>query len=274
MQPDLNEHLDFALSLAQEAGEVVMGLFRQVQVERKPDGSEVTEADRQAERRIRELINDRYPEHAVLGEEEGGPASLDEARRAGYCWVVDPLDGTAGFTLGVPLFGVLIGLLEDGEPVAGVIHMPGIEETVYAARDGGCWFRARGLEPQRVQVAEPTRLEAAVVTTGALHSSNLEHTPPQPPYHVTDLLLKAGKYRFVVDCYQHALVCRGRVHAAVDTIMYPWDIAALVPCVEEAGGVATTLQGERDGIVFGGSLLTSCDQDLHREVLRVLDPRG
>ena len=69
---------------------------------------------------------------------------------------------------------------------------------------------------------------------------------------------------------QHALVCRGNVHVAIDTIMQPWDVAALIPCIEEAGGIATTLSGQRHEVVFGGSLLTSCDRTLHHEVLRLL----
>lgn len=269
-----NEHLEFALTLAQEAGEVVMSYFRNVQIERKPDGSEVTAADRAAERRIRERIAQRYPDHTVLGEEEGGPGTPEAVRDAGYCWIIDPLDGTAGFTMGVPLFGVMIGLLDRGRPVAGVIHMPGIDETVFAARGAGCWFRAPGTAPHRVQVADPVPLAEATVTTGALHSSDVEHTPDQPPFRVIDSLLAAGKYRFVIDCYQHALVCRGRAHAAIDAKMSPWDIAALLPCIEEAGGVATSLTGERENVVFSGSLLTSCDEKLHEELLAVLAPRA
>ncbi len=267
-----NEHLEFALTLAQEAGEVVMSFFRNVQVERKPDGSEVTVADRTAERRVRERIAQRYPDHAVLGEEEGGPDTFEAAKETEYCWVIDPLDGTAGFTMGVPLFGVLIGLLEHGKPVAGVIHMPGIDETVFAARGGGCWFRSPGSAPRRIHVSEPVGLDEATITTGALYSSNVEYTEDQPQYRVIDTLLSAGKYRFVIDCYQHSLVCRGRSHAAIDAVMSPWDTAAIVPCIEEAGGVATTLMGDRENVVFGGSLLTSCDPALHEEILAVLKP--
>ncbi len=267
-----NEYLEFGLTLAQAAGEVVMGHFRNVQIERKPDGSEVTAADRNAERRVRELIAQRFPDHSVLGEEEGGPDTFEAAKETPYCWVIDPLDGTAGFTMGIPLFGVLIGLLEHGHPVAGVVHMPAIDETVFAARGAGCWFRSKDSAPSRVRVSDPVRLEEATITTGALYSTDVEYTDDQPQYRVIDSLLQAGKYRFVIDCYQHSLVARGRSHAAIDTVMSPWDTAALVPCIEEAGGVATTLMGDEDNVVFGGSLLTSCDRDLHNEILDVLKP--
>ena len=84
------------------------------------------------------------------------------------------------------------------------------------------------------------------------------------------LVRATGSFRFVGDCLQHALVCQGRLHAALDTVMKPWDIAALAPCVREAGGVATGLDGRSEGVVFAGSLLTSCDPDLHEEVLATL----
>lgn len=267
-----NKYLEFGLTLAQAAGEIVMHHFRNVQIEHKLDGSEVTEADRNAERRVRELIAQRYPDHAVLGEEEGGPDTFESAGETPYCWVIDPLDGTAGFTMGIPLFGVLIGLLEHGKPVAGVVHMPAIDETVFAASGSGCWFRSRGKAPKKVRVADSAGLDKATITTGALYSSDVEFTRDQPQYRVIDALLKAGKYRFVIDCYQHSLVARGRAHAAIDTVMSPWDTAALVPCIEEAGGVATTLMGDRENVVFGGSLLTSCEPALHQEILDVIKP--
>jgi histidinol-phosphatase len=80
----------------------------------------------------------------------------------------------------------------------------------------------------------------------------------------------ARKVRFFGDCLQHALVCRGKLDAAIDTVMQPWDVAALIPCIEEAGGIATTLDGKREGVVFGGNLLTSCNQALHDEMVDML----
>ena len=112
----------------------------------------------------------------------------------------------------------------------------------------------------------------ATISAAGVHSSNICRKEGQTPYNLTALIHRARKFRFCGDCLQHALVCRGRVHVAVDTVMQPWDSAALVPCIEEAGGVATTLSGQREGIVFGGSLLASCDRSLHRQVLELLQP--
>ncbi|PSQ67154.1 MAG: inositol phosphatase [Bacteroidetes bacterium QH_2_64_74] len=265
--PSLSSELDLALRLAQTAEDEILPRFRTVSVTRKPDGTEVTEADREAEQVMRERLAEERPGHAVLGEEFGqeGP---DDAR---YRWVLDPVDGTAGFTIGVPLFGTLVALLEDGEPVVGVIHFPAIEETVYAARGDGCWFQTAEDEVS-VSVDPVEALDAATVTTTALHSSDVAATDDQTPYRLTDLVRQAGKFRFVTDCLQHALVARGRTHAAVDTLMHPWDVAALVPCVREAGGVAQPLDPNADDVVFGGSLVTAGSETLLHEVRTLLQP--
>lgn len=267
--PSLSSELDLGLKLARIAEGEILPRFRTVSVARKPDGTEVTEADREAERVMRDHLTDARPDHAVLGEEfgESGP---DDAR---YQWVLDPVDGTAGFTIGVPLFGTLVGLLEEGTPVMGVIHFPALDETVYAARGEGCWFRTADGEHE-VSVNSVESVEDATVTTTALHSSDVMAEADQTPYRLTDLVPRAGKFRFVTDCLQHALVARGRTHAAIDTLMHPWDVAALVPCVREAGGVAQPLDPEAEDVVFGGSLVTASTESLLRQVRTLLRPDG
>jgi len=265
--PSNSSDLDLALDLAHLAEEEILPRFRTVSVAHKPDGTEVTEADREAERAMREHLAETRPDHAVLGEEfgESGP---DDAR---YQWILDPVDGTAGFTIGVPLFGTLVGLLEDSVPVVGVIHFPALDETVYAARGEGCRFRTAEGE-HAVSVDPVESLDAATVTTTALHSSDVTAAADQTPYRLTELVRRAGKFRFVTDCIQHALVARGRTHAAVDTLMHPWDVAALVPCVREAGGVAQPLDPAEDDVVFGGGLVTAGTASLLHEVRSLLQP--
>jgi histidinol-phosphatase len=261
--------LELALDLARTAEAEILPRFRTASVTHKPDGTEVTEADREAERVMREQLADARPDHAVLGEEFGDTGPDDAQSR----WVLDPVDGTAGFTIGVPLFGTLVGLLEDGEPVVGVIHFPALDETVYAARGEGCWFRTEE-ETMPVEVDPVTTIPEATITTTALHSSDVTATDEQTPYRVTELVRRAGKFRFVTDCLQHALVARGRTHAAVDTIMSPWDIAALVPCVREAGGVARPLDPDAERVVYGGSLVTAGSEALFDAVQTTLRPDG
>lgn len=276
------EFLTFARHLAKAAETAIMPHFRNHTVSFKSDGTEVTIADKQGEQVMRSLINERYPNHGILGEEFGESASDSEphgangsatnANGSSYRWILDPIDGTAWFTLGVPMFGTLIALLEDGEPTVGVIHFPGLRETVYAAKGHGCWYQVPDRDPVAVTVATPVELTGAIASATAVHSSDIQSNPGEIPYKLTDLIHGVQKFRFCSDCQQHALVCRGKLHIAVDTLMNPWDVAALVPCIEEAGGKVTNLQGKRDNIVFGGSLLSTCGEPLHSEVLRLLQP--
>lgn len=263
---DYRELLATALELADAAEARILPHYQRCSADLKADGSEVTQADREAEEAVRALLAQRHPEHAILGEEFGG-----ERTAAPQQWIIDPLDGTTAFALGLPLFGTLIAYAEHGEPKVGVIHFPVLGETVYAARGLGCWYRRRGEAAERVQVRPALPLQQAVVSASGVHASDIQPGPDGSAYALTAVIRQARKFRFCGDCMQHALVCRGSLHVAIDTIMQPWDIAALVPCIEEAGGVATNLDGRRDGVVFGGSLIAASDAALHRQVLALLN---
>lgn len=262
------ELLEIALQMANAAAVRIMSHFRRCDADYKPDGSEVTIADREAETIIRDMIKQRFPDHDILGEEFGDSGAHTGRPR----WVIDPIDGTTSFTWGIQAFGTLIALLEGSEPVLGVIHMPALEETVYARKGGGCWFKAGRCEPERVRVAACAKLGDALVSASGVHATDIGPESDAPAYRLSAVLRRARKVRFCGDCLQHALVCRGRIHAAIDTVMQPWDIAALVPCIEEAGGVATSLTGERENVVFSGSLLTSANGHIHRELIECLRP--
>ena len=260
------ELLDFARELADVAEAEIVPRFRRVATELKADGTVVTEADREAERAMRARIAERFPGHAVIGEELG-PAGDPGAR---HRWVLDPVDGTALFTLGLPTFGTLIGLLEDGEPVVGVVHFPALGETDFAARGEGCWVQATGQAPVPARVAPAVPLAEAYVSACGPYGSDIMPASGRA-VDLTAVVRRAHRFRFLGDCLQHSLVCRGLVHVAVDTIMAPWDVAALVPCIREAGGVATSLDGKAKDVVFAGSLVTSCAPGLHEEVLALLN---
>jgi histidinol-phosphatase len=261
-----NEILEFALSLAQAAESEIMSVFRTCAVNWKSDGSEVTDADRRGEEVMRELIAQRFPSHAVLGEEFGG----SQVPTTEPLWVLDPIDGTASFAVGLPIFGTLIGYMENGEPQAGVIHFPAMGETVYAAKGSGCWARLKGCDATQVRVSAVTELSEAYVSACNISPSDIIPLPSRPTYKISALIPKARKFRFISDCVQHALVAQGRIDVAVDAVMKPWDIAALVPCIEEAGGVATSLEGRRQGMVWEPHMLSSSSRPLHEQVLQVL----
>ncbi len=265
-QSELRALLAFGLELAERASEEILPRFRNCSVKFKSDGTEVTDADRAAELTMRRMIGDRFPQDAILGE-EFGHSHAPHSRRT---WVLDPIDGTAWFTLGVPMFGTLIALCEDDEPLLGVIHFPVLRETVYAAKGIGCWFKSGSAAVQQVRVAGHVSLNQATVCASGPQGSNIHFHPNSVPYNITRVIREAFKFKFSGDCIQHSLVCRGKMHSAIDTVMKPWDIAAIVPCVEEAGGVATNLTGNRSSILHGGNLLTSCSPVLHGEMLAAL----
>jgi histidinol-phosphatase len=256
--------LNFALMLARAAEGEIMPRFKTCAVNWKPDGSEVTEADRRAEEVMRELIAKHSPATAVLGEEYGGsPANPMEP-----LWLLDPIDGTAAFAIGLPVFGTIIGYMENGEPQVGVLHMPALRETVYAARGSGCWATGADSTPKQVHVSGVTSLKEAYVSAGGVNSRTWDHG--QPMRKLSNVIPKARQFRFISDVVQHALVAQGRVDAAIEPIVHPWDIAAVVPCIEEAGGTVSDWEGRREGVVWQPQFLSSSSPELHTEILSVL----
>jgi histidinol-phosphatase len=266
-QPSPSEILDFALALSKEAGELILPLWKNVAVDHKADGSEVTEADRGAERLLRRRINERYPDHAILGEEFGG----DRTRDAEHLWLLDPIDGTASFAIGLPLFGTLIGYLRRGEASVGVIGAHALGETVYAATGQGCWCQRDGSGPQRVRTSAVTDPAEAYVMSTALERTDLDPRDPNQSICLSRLYTQARRFRWSGDCINYALLCQGRIDVALDPRMNPWDIAALAPCVREAGGVLTSLDGQED-VIWQPSLVASANQALHAKVLQSLRP--
>ncbi len=263
---DQNDLLSFALSLAKFAENEILTYYNDCLVNFKVDGSEVTEADKRAEQVITENIIKQFPNHCILGEEFG----LTNDPNNQYQWIIDPLDGTTWFSLGVPIFGTLIALLKDGVPFIGIIHFPVTSETIYASTGKGCWFRKENNAPKRLRVASKLKLNNSFVSASGVHKSDIIDNKAES-FNLSEIINKARKFRFCGDCLQHALLCRGKLDAAIDTLMQPWDTAALIPCIEEAGGIATTLKGKHEGVVFGGSLLSACNETLHSEILSIIN---
>ncbi len=225
----LATQLEFALEAAWRAGRITLAHFQTgIAAEAKPDLSPVTAADRASEALCRELIQARYPNDAILGEELG--ETRPDGRRR---WIIDPIDGTRSFVHGVPLYSVLVALEEDGDPVLGVIHLPALGETVYAARGEGCWWDGR-----RAIVSQVDRLEDATILTSE------GRFPDDDTFGAwRRLAALAANARTWGDGYGYALVATGRAEDMLDPIMATWDLAPLRPIIEEAGGVFTDWQG-------------------------------
>ncbi len=227
--PHKSELLEFAESLARQAGKITLDYFaRPIEVDLKGDNSPVTIADRKAEEFIRDQIERRFPDHGILGEEHG--ASRPDAD---FQWIVDPIDGTKSFVRGVPLYGVMIALEERGESRVGVIHHPALGLTASGEMNVGAWIDGR---PARAAEAR-SRAETMVLTSSFI--GILERRP-----RFFDALSKAFPLqRTWGDCYGYTMVAAGRAQAMLDPVMCRWDLAALRPIIEGAGGVFSDLNG-------------------------------
>jgi histidinol-phosphatase len=229
--------------LALLAGDIALRAYgSQLTVDRKADGSEVTTADRDAESAAREWIAARFPDDGILGEELGevNPG----ARRR---WIVDPIDGTAAFIRCVPFWGTLVAVAEGDQVLAGAIHCPAVRELVAAAVGEGCWWNG-----SRARVSGVHRLDEAVVLTTS------ERFPASVRERERGWRRLAEEARIVRgwgDCYGYLLVATGRAEVMVDPVLSPWDSAALMPVITEAGGVFTDWSGQ--ATAFGGSAIAT-----------------
>jgi len=240
-----------AVRLARQAGELTLGYFRSaaLTIEQKSDGSPVTQADRQAERLIREELELAHPGDGILGEEED-----EKPTRTGRRWIVDPIDGTLAFTHGVGLYSNLLALEDEQGIALGVINVPVLGETVYAARGLGCY--CNGVP---AQVSECGELAQSYLTTSSFGE-----------WDETVLLKvkRAGiELRTWGDGYGYALVATGRLDAMADSWAQPYDIAAMPVIISEAGGRFTDWSG-LPGFRGGSGLATN--GRIHGELLKLL----
>jgi len=233
--PDhLAADLALAHALADAADRLTLARFGalDLHVETKPDLTPVSDADRDAERALRDILGRERPADAVHGEEFGITGS------ATRLWVLDPIDGTKNFVRGVPVWATLVALVVDGAPVVGVVSAPALGRRWWGASGLGAWVREPGAE-------EPRRLEVsgvAVLGDASLAYSDLVGWGDRAaPFR--DLLDAVWRTRAYGDFWSHMLVAEGAVDIAIEPELSPWDIAALVPVIEEAGGEVTGWDG-------------------------------
>ena len=226
---ELKNRLDFALAVAEEAGQLILGYYHDsdLAVDLKQDRTPVTAADRGAEQLIRGRIEKAFPSDGILGEEFGEKAAGNAFR-----WILDPVDGTKSFVHGVPLFGTLIGLEDAGEPVMGVCRFPALDEVVYAAKGSGTWWQTPRHPPRQTHVTQVGKLADALFC-----STTVTGWDKVGRRDAFDKLCNATHLtRGWGDCFGHVLVATGRCDVMVDPQLNVWDCAALVPIMQEAGG--------------------------------------
>lgn len=252
----------FAEGLARRGGARAMDWFRQpLRIETKADASPVTEADRATEAVMRAEIARRFPAHAVWGEEFGA-----EGAGGAPLWILDPIDGTRSFVTGWPLWGVLVALVENGQPRIGAVEMPALNERFLGVRGLGARFTdARG-RTQVCQVRTTARLAEA-----RLYTTSPRYFDPADRPKIEALIDAAGIARFGGDCYSYALLAAGQVDLVVESQLAPYDYMALVPLIEEAGGVITDWSGKALGLASDGRVVAAATPALHAEALARLD---
>jgi histidinol-phosphatase len=263
---NLRPLLDFATHLAQLGGQVAMRHYRRADAWKKPDGSFVTRADFEVEEAIVAEILRMDRRAQILGEEYGGARD----GLSGEQWVVDPIDGTSWFALGLPIFGVLVALCVDREPILGVIHCPALAETVSAARGLGCWHQVGAAPPVKARVANCESIGKAHISVAGLAATELGSWPEDRRTCIAPLARQCGSLVTAGDCVQHALLATGRLHVAIDPIMRPWDSAAIIPCVREAGGNLGALVEGDVPLAFAGSLISATSAGLLAQVKAAL----
>ena len=250
---------EFLFRLADAAARESLPRFRMGgAVDSKPGDAfdPVTEADRSAEKAIRSLIEAEYPAHSILGEEFGTTGA------GAVQWVIDPIDGTRAFISGIPVWGTLIGMTVSGRARIGIMHQPFTGERFWA--DGTAAFADGPAGHRRLAVSRTRALEAAILftTTPRLFRGEMLQR-----FEVLEA--RARLTRFGVDCYAFVMLAAGHVDLVVEAGLKPYDIVALIPIIEQAGGIVTDFGGGRaEG---GGDILAAATPELHAEALAILN---
>lgn len=216
----------------------------------------VTQADRAAETVIRKRILERFPDHGVLGEEHGSVNA-----NADYLWIIDPVDGTKAFISGLPTWGTLIGLYYKGVPFAGMMHQPFTGERYLCDGETSKLFH-------KEQVHALSTSKVSDVSDAILMTTSPAFFEPDE-FALYEKVEKACKLpRYGGDCYAYALLASGHIDLVIEAGLNPYDIAALIPLVEKAGGVFTNWQGK--SAAQGGQVLVAANPTLHMQVLEIL----
>ena len=265
-KPPLPETLEFALATAQAAGRAILPHFRvAIDVENKDRGGgydPVTIADRAAETVIRDAIRARFPAHGLFGEEHGREAGSEP-----WTWVIDPIDGTKSFVLGQLHWGMLIALNDGAKPVLGVAYQPFVGEAFVGCAGAASEWR-RGGERRTLRTRRCPRLaDALVVTTDPRFFA-----PPREAAAYAAVTDGARFTRYGGDLYCYTQLAMGLADVVIETGLKPYDIQALIPVIEGAGGVVTDWRG--GDCQDGGDVLACGDPALHAELLRRIAARG
>ena len=257
---DWQEYARFAEELAVAAAREILPHFRtRPSMDNKLAAGfdPVTAADRAGERAMRALIEAKFPDHGIVGEEYG-----ERPARSAFTWVLDPVDGTRSFVCGMTSWATLVGLSFEGRPTVGVMHQPYVGE-VFVGSPGGSLFKHAG-RTSKLATSPTTRLAEAIATTTAPHLYRSERQG-----RFLAAVNSAVRFmRYDGDAYFFCMLAAGQIDLALDAGLQPYDIAALIPIIEGAGGVVATWDG--GSAAGGGDILAAANRDLFDQASALL----
>jgi histidinol-phosphatase len=261
---DYADDLAVALALAHEADLIAIDRYRaqDLDVQLKPDRTQVTDADTRVERMIREHLAQARPDDPILGEELGG----GDPHAPGRQWIIDPIDGTSNFVRGVPIWGLLLALVVDGVPQVGVVSAPALGRRWWGATGLGAWVEEEGHPPRRITVSAIDDLADATLSYNSIQQWDGAGRLDQ----LIALSRRVGRTRAFGDLWSYMLLAEGAIDIAGEFDLKPWDLAALIPIVREAGGSITDAEG--GGRLDAGSVIAS-NGALHPAVMDLLGVR-
>ncbi len=260
----MSEFEQFAHDLADASGNLIRKYFRSnLNVEDKPDNSPVTVADRLAETLIREMINEKYPLHDILGEEHGFNNSGSK-----WKWIIDPIDGTRSFISGMPIFGTLISLLENDLPRLGLIDMPILHERWFSASDELCYFYPSDADQKKIvcKVSGKKNIKQAILYSADPKMFSISQ---KPSYDRVSSEVKLP--RFGGDCYSYGLLASGYIDLVIEADMKIYDLMALIPVIESAGGIISDWNGNTSfDLNWDGCVVAAASKELHNQTIILL----
>ena len=256
---EIDEIFEFANFLGDEAAKVTLSAYgKNIEVENKSSKSfdPVTIADKKTETLIRKLIKDKYPNHGVIGEE----FKSDEFNDKPY-WVIDPIDGTRAYILEIPVWGTLIAFNDGENPVIGICDQPFLKDRYLGFKKKS--FKVSGGEKNQIFTSEKDDLSSCTVSTT---DPNLFSEKDFISFNNISTLCSTR--RFGLDCMGYCLLASGKIDLIIEPDLKTYDIQALIPIIEGAGGMITTWEGKDPS--NGGNIIASCSKSLHEEVLLLL----
>ena len=253
----LKEFISFANTLADKSEEIIMNYFRQhLNIETKKDNSPVTIADKKTEEKIRSLINIKYPNHGIIGEEYEKNNYNNE-----YTWVIDPIDGTRSFIAGHKDFGTLVCLLYKKKPVLGIINCPAHNEKWIGVEN-----QITTLNGKNIKTSSKKSIEDCYAITTGLYFENETFRNG-----FENIIKKSKYYIFGGDCYMYGMLSSGLVDIVVEDTLKAHDYMALVPVIQGAGGVITDKYNKTITLDSDGSVVATANSLIHKQAINMIN---